>query len=101
MKIIYVPPGIPVPVPGKVDVPLYPFQTPWPQSRSHIYMESRIERELALFTYFKLAGSVFEYQTVYAFSGKNVLFRISIFFRVNIFLGITIFFGKNHFKTSI
>jgi hypothetical protein len=86
MKIIYMPTGIPVPVPGKVDVSLYPFQTPWPQSRSHIYMESRIERELALFAHFKLAGSVFEYQTVDAFSGKNIILRINVFFRVRIHL---------------
>jgi hypothetical protein len=79
MKIIYMPSRVPVPVPGKVDVPLYSFKAPWSQSRSNVYMESRIERELALFTDFSLAGSIFEYQTVDAFSGENIIFRISIF----------------------
>jgi hypothetical protein len=61
LKIIYMPLGSLFFILGKVNMPGYSFQAPWPKSRTYVYMETCRKRELSFFPYFYLTSLIFEY----------------------------------------
>ena len=59
MKIIYMPFGFFVLVSGQINVPLHPFQAPYPELNLHKY-ENLMEKKIRLFSRLQITGFDFQ-----------------------------------------